>query len=47
LRRIVASLPAPASAIPIAAYIEHARTLSADRYAVFAALVSAINERRN
>jgi hypothetical protein len=28
LRRIVASLPAPPGAIPIAAYIEHARTLT-------------------
>jgi hypothetical protein len=45
LGRIVACLPVPPGAIPIAAYIEHARTLSADRDAVFAALVSAVTKR--
>jgi hypothetical protein len=42
LSRIVASLPSAPGAIPIAPYIEHARTVSADRDAVFAALVSAV-----
>jgi len=47
VRRVLGSLPEPADAVPVPAYLAHAKAVSGDGDAIFAELVSAMNHESN